>query len=83
MDWITLEDVHWLAVALATLSSFAVGALWYSPKVFGTKWAGYTGINMDDGDKDGLVAIMVVTFVAAAITAPTLSTTASSGDPLG
>ena len=38
---------------------------------------------MDDGDKDGLVAIMVVTFIAAAITALTLSTTASSGDRLG
>ena len=73
MDWIAFDDVHWLAVLLATLSSFAVGALWYSPSVFGTRWARYAGINMDEGDKDNLVAIMGVTFVAAAVTALTLA----------
>ena len=73
MDWITIDDVHWLAVLLATLSSFAVGSLWYSMKTFGPKWAEYANIDLTDSDHDGLVATMGITFVASAVTALTLA----------
>ena len=32
------SSLNWLAVIVAALSSFAVGGLWYSPKVFGKAW---------------------------------------------
>ena len=32
------SSLNWPAVILAALSSFAVGGLWYSPKVFGRSW---------------------------------------------
>ncbi len=31
-------EVSWLAVIVGAVISFAVGALWYSPKWFGQKW---------------------------------------------
>ncbi len=31
-------EVNWLAVALATVSTMAVGSIWYTPKVFGNTW---------------------------------------------
>ena len=30
--------INWPAVVVAALSAFAVGGLWYNPKVFGTAW---------------------------------------------
>ena len=38
MDELT-NDVSWLAVAVGAVVSFLVGWLWYSPKLFGPKWA--------------------------------------------
>ncbi len=36
--------VNWLAVSLATISSFAVGVIWYSKAVFGKKWMELSGV---------------------------------------
>jgi hypothetical protein len=30
--------INWPAVVVAALSAFAVGGLWYNPKIFGTAW---------------------------------------------
>ena len=37
-----MEDfgaVNWLAVGVGTVAAFMVGWLWYSPLLFGKKWA--------------------------------------------
>ncbi len=34
-----MEGVNWLGVIVGTVVSFLAGWLWYSPKLFGTKWA--------------------------------------------
>lgn len=44
-----IQDVNWLAVVVGAVVAFAVGGLWYSKKLFGTKWAESVGINTDDG----------------------------------
>ena len=41
----SLSDVNYLAVGLATILAFALGGLWYSPVLFGKAWMaahGYT-----------------------------------------
>jgi hypothetical protein len=38
LDAITL-NVNWLAVVVGAVVAFALGMLWYSPKMFGTKWS--------------------------------------------
>ncbi|HET6863806.1 MAG TPA: DUF1761 domain-containing protein [Candidatus Saccharimonadales bacterium] len=36
-------DINWWAVIVAALINMAVGAVWYSPGVFGKHWARLTG----------------------------------------
>lgn len=38
-----MPDVNYLAVGLATLASFVIGGLWYSPLLFGKAWAVASG----------------------------------------
>lgn len=42
-------NVNWLAVIIGAVLSFLLGWLWYSPKLFGTKWAEGVGVKMTDG----------------------------------
>lgn len=35
---ITFQDLNWLAVLVSVVASFVVGALWYSPLLFGKQW---------------------------------------------
>ena len=37
-------NVNWLAVTSGAIAAFVLGALWYSPKVFGKKWAQEQGV---------------------------------------
>lgn len=43
MEEIT-TNVSWLAVITGAVAAFVLGALWYSPKVFGAKWAEQNGV---------------------------------------
>lgn len=45
MDFST---INWLAVAVATLASFALGALWYSPILFSKIWQREVGLSDED-----------------------------------
>lgn len=38
-------NVSWLAVIVGAVVAFVVGALWYSPKMFGAKWAEEQGVS--------------------------------------
>jgi len=38
--------VNWVAVIVGFIASFLLGWLWYSPKIFGEKWAAGVGIKM-------------------------------------
>lgn len=38
-------NLNWLAIALATVAYFMLGALWYSGLLFGKKWAALVGID--------------------------------------
>jgi multidrug transporter EmrE-like cation transporter len=41
-------NVNWLAVIIGFVLSFLLGWLWYSPKLFGTKWAEGVGVKMGE-----------------------------------
>ena len=40
------HGVSWLAVIVGAIVAFLVGWLWYSPKLFGTKWAEGNGADL-------------------------------------
>lgn len=57
-----IAGVSWLGVVTGAVLSFLVGWLWYSPKLFGTKWAEGVGVSL--GSASGmpvgaLVALLV------------------------
>ena len=40
------NGVSWLAVIAGAVAAFVMGWLWYSPKLFGTKWAEGLGVEL-------------------------------------
>ena len=67
--------VNWLAVVLGAVVAYALGWLWYSPKVFGKKWA--EGVGVDLGSASGMpVAAMVVQAIGTLLLAWVVGVTA-------
>jgi hypothetical protein len=57
------KDINWIAVVVATIGYFVLGAIWYS-FLFKNKWIAYNKIVIDNPDaKKGVGAIMFVSFV--------------------
>ena len=42
---LSLSDLNWLAILVAAVAFFAVGALWYQPKVMGARWMKAAGVD--------------------------------------
>ena len=42
-----IPEINYWAVLLATISTMVVGSVWYTPKVFGTRWAKLANVDMD------------------------------------
>ncbi|MCZ4274092.1 DUF1761 domain-containing protein [Maritalea porphyrae] len=50
MEEIT-ANVSWLAIIVGAVAAFLVGWLWYSPKLFGTKWAEGSKVELGDASE--------------------------------
>ena len=63
-----IVNVNWVAVGVSTFVAFMVCWVWYSPKVFGEKWAAGVGITFDADMKPPLapmLAQLIFTFLLA------------------
>jgi hypothetical protein len=49
--------VNWIAVIVGAVVAFALGWLWYLPKVFGAKWAEGARVSLDDSSGFFAVAL--------------------------
>jgi len=60
--------VNWLAVLVAALSGFAVGALWYGP-LFGKAWMRESGVTMEKAKSANVAklygTVLVLNLIAA------------------
>ena len=45
------NGVSWLAVLAGAVLSFLLGYFWYSPTLFGVKWAEGSGVKLNTADK--------------------------------
>jgi multidrug transporter EmrE-like cation transporter len=62
------EGINWLAVIVGAALSFLLGWLWFSPKLFGTKWAEGVGVKLAEGSAmpiQPLVVQAIGTFLLA------------------
>ena len=64
-----MDEINWLGITVAAASSFLLGGLWYSPILFGRKWAELTGLSMDDLSNINPAKTYGLSFVLAFIAA--------------
>ena len=64
---INISDFDWWAIVVATIASYAFGALWYSPVLFGNTWASIQNLSEEDLKK-GWASAMIVTFITTFLT---------------
>lgn len=70
--------VNWIGVIVGAVVAFILGWLWYSPKLFGTKWA--EGVGVDLAAATGMpVAAMVTQAIATLLLAWVVGITAAQG----
>lgn len=73
-----LTDLNWLAVIVAALAYFAIGAVWYAPPVFGKAWMAAGGMT-EPGDGPG-PAIFAVPLIGSVLSAVALAMLAAASD---
>ena len=69
------DEINWIAVAVAALAYFMLGALWYSKILFAPRWIAYLKIDINDADAKkgiglmfgGSLLMMFVSSIAIAI----------------
>lgn len=71
MSFELLGDIDWLAVILAALAYFVIGAIWYAPPLFGRAWMAAGGIadarETGQGPGPAIYAVPLVGSVLSAI----------------
>ncbi|WP_404474552.1 DUF1761 domain-containing protein [Microbacterium aerolatum] len=63
-----VPEINYWAVLLAMLSSMVVGSIWYTPKVFGTRWARLANVDMTGSARSAvwpIVTTVLVSFITA------------------
>jgi len=51
-------NVNWLAVIVGFVVSFVLGWLWYSPRLFGKKWAEGIGVELGSAEQMPVAAMV-------------------------
>ena len=59
-----MEGVNWLGVIAGTVVSFLAGWLWYSPKLFGTKWAEGSRVQLGNANEMPVGAMIAFAILA-------------------
>jgi MFS family permease len=63
------SQINWLAIFVAALAYFMLGAIWYSKALFGSKWAALVSLDMSNPDKKkGMGKMMAGTFLLIIVT---------------
>jgi hypothetical protein len=64
-----IHNVNWLAVAVAALSGFVIGGLWYGKPLFQKPWMRYSGMSFEKGRQQNMALVFggayVMNFVGA------------------
>ena len=72
MSFDVLEELNWLAVIVAALAYFVLGAIWYAPPVMGRTWMAAGGMEMPADDQRPGPGIYVVPLAGSLLTAVAL-----------
>lgn len=73
-----LSDLNWLAVIVAALAYFAIGAVWYAPGVFGRTWAAAGGFDLPEAGNRPSPAIYLTPLIGSVLSAIALGMIAAA-----
>ena len=68
-----METINWLAVAIAGISAFVLGGVWYSPALFGKAWMKENNMSVEDVQKGNKAKIFGWSFILSLIMAVNLA----------
>jgi len=68
-----MENVNWLAVAVAGISAFVLGGVWYSPALFGKAWMKENNLSVEDVQKGNKAKIFGWAFILSLVMAVNLA----------
>ena len=60
---LTIQNINFLSVVVASLSAFAIGSLWYSPLLFSKPWQKEIGLTDEDIKSANMPLIFGASFV--------------------
>lgn len=80
MSFDPLGELNWLAVAVAALAYFAVGAVWYARPVFGKIWGDAGGFPLPERGEGPGPGIFVTPLVGSILSAIALAVIAQATD---
>ena len=85
MSFDALGDLSWLAVIVAAIAYFAIGAVWYAPPVLGKTWMAAGGITAEQTEGGPGAAVYAVPLVGSLLSAIALGmlAEATGTDTLG
>lgn len=63
----SFENLNWIAVIVAAISSFALGGLWYSPLLFANRWMKESGVQRDSPGQNSMGTVFGFAFLLALI----------------
>lgn len=66
MNWIAeLQNINYIAVAIATMTSYVLGFIWYHWAVFGEAWANALDITKEEADStEGLGGAFIISLIS-------------------
>jgi hypothetical protein len=72
MTFDSLSDLNWLAVLVAALAYFAIGAVWYAPPLFGKAWSEAGGLATPEPGTRPSPAIYLTPLIGSVLSAVAL-----------
>lgn len=64
---VVFQNLNWLAVIVAALSTFIIGGLWYSPLLFERAWMTSNNFSKEDLKKRKMGLVFVLSLILAVI----------------
>lgn len=80
MSFDVLGELNWLAVIVAAVAYFVLGAIWYAPPVLGRPWMAAGGIEMPADDRRPGPGIYLVPLIGSVLSAIALGMLAEASD---
>src|SRR5690349_19312986 len=68
-----MSTINWLAVAIAGISAFILGGVWYSPALFGKAWMKENYLSVEDVQKGNKTKIFSWAFILSLVMSANLA----------